>query len=77
MKSTIFEQTTDQTECPFKTIHIICLLHIVIFNNNTKTFPITTNVLTQVKSLSPLETDLGFKHVLGFNPEVHIHLKTS
>ena len=49
---------------------MICLLHIVILNINTKTFPITTNISTQVESLRPLETDLGFKNVLGSSPEV-------
>jgi len=39
-------------------------------NIDTKTFPITTNISTQVESLSPLETDLGFKNVLGSSPEV-------
>ena len=34
-----------------------------LLNIHTKTLPIATKISTQVKSLSPLETDLGFLNV--------------
>ena len=51
------------------------LIQIRIFIENPKTFPITSNISTQVESLSTLETDMGFQNVLGSSPEVpHQHL---